>query len=50
MYDFADLVGKSQSIKGFDRITTEMWWDFGYGVLGIAAAITNYVLYRVFGK
>ena len=50
MYDFADLVGKSQSIKGFDRVSKEMWWDFGYGVLGVAAAITAYVLYRVFGK
>lgn len=50
MYDFTDLVGKSQSIKGFSRITKEMWWDFGYGVFGLAAAITTYVLYRVFGK
>lgn len=48
MYDFADLVGESQSIKGFDRITAEMWWDVGYFVLGVAAAITTYVLYRVF--
>lgn len=50
MYDFTDLVGKSQSIKGFSLITKDMWWDFGYGVLGLAATITAYVLYRVFGK
>lgn len=50
MHDFTDLVGKSQSIKGFDRISKEMWWNVGYGVLGLAAAITTYVLYRVFGK